>query len=1773
MLKTKNNRAFALLMVVLILAGLLIIGVPFAVSMRLSSNRAKTALADARARFAAEGAFNHAIACLMRTQEQSDLLPVVRTQDQGTYFEPHTVDAPGELRVGFEYDVLGAYDCVEEALSLKGEIDTRNPKGTIWSADVEDEQGKINLNSAPPALLRNFMVLLLEVPEASQEEAEAIAAANRLIEHRRQRGGFRTVSEAEAVLSSYLVSQVQQKLAERLASLASFATVSSERPDPSQPHPINVNSAPQLVLAANLLHLRLRNMQAVYTPANVLKASGSLSPVTITEDSPAFDGDWTLTFTDINQAKLDFESAGTGTVNWLAQSGENSIGIGVPFDLPGGAAMVNVCDEEGHEQLSFTIFPGVEPFQKDDEFTFSTRRVDRSLARRLAAAIQAEVKIKTTTKENVAIPMRYFEFLNPKDEVTLGKNGHICAGLSTYYYDTTGKAYLTNYDKELKGSSGVVVRRFMGSLRDFDALSSVIEDHVPNAASSGSGSAILSAIRLNAFRPNASEINAPTAPFCFTTSDVYTITGRASVSDSGGTEVAVRGVRRIVSVRQPVQSTDGHAIIDTEMTLDQLVRGKPAFSVGRSLYDMSATNSILNRPSSFRNDFGGKIYWPQLSLSPRKLTDHSVYPVFNLHFGGELGAVSNMIAGKIPPLSSLPYGSAQPQSTSTLATDEAGVLFQSRYDGSGKALGFDTWPRLAYSTQHAPVPGLGSSCKSIEMWVKPVDWSKPQEYFLFDTTRPYHTVDVDKWATASRLLRQMDLMRTSDQNRVALFYLGKTKELVFRLSDATISSQSAEIRIVIDPAQLNGKWHHIKAVWAGMNYGEMALFVNGKAGGTYLPKTLWPSKDIRNSQQKWPVIVGNQIFEEGSATAARNTAGTMENPKDAPQSGDPVTVYGYDVAIEDISTGIDADDTGVDLANVGAYGGGSLVSGIAQQPTATVYLTQDGFGNVIPIAAEATSIPVRPDTAPFQERGFLRIGDEIVFYANKTSDSFENLIRGVDIGPVGYGTSLAVGATGVATEPAEITAPLAVVPISIYIDENRRYPTPRYFSSGFRSSASFLGIPQDGRNYVRIGDEFISYTHKPGTHFLVDVDGSMRGALGSTAQGHEANAPVMPVYRVGYNTYIGGPGKGDLVTLVDRDLRPFNATVYSTGRNAPNYVSFQEQLPGSCYIRKGGVSWEPRMIKFPSGRMYAGDYFSIGTNTGPKADGKAASMIDAENSYKMDRQAEAVIDELKVCAGDSSIGVPLLTETQIPASGLGDIFILYPYFWNPRFQIQGGAGEAVHAWPTQGYAQVGEEIFYYTTLHRHNVEERESGAVCTASAVSVDNKITESDNSIRWSPGDMRRTDPGSAGFNRDGGYITVTSEQRFTYEPYSITLTPEQRSYLIENGFISEDDFGKKADYDSQQNPETGDWTLTRPGGVYYPSTFEVMRYDSLEQIGDDWVFSGLDRGLFGTQARKHEPVENEEGDGYVYPQLSANVAKLQIIQRGCLGTTAKRHPVGSRVLPLYHVVSTLIAPARGEDADTAANRLYVESVANFPHRGYVQVSDGTRSEIIGYTSKGADADGYPYFEGVRYLGRRFGTPQVALADLFQDEAPTASYPAKAVVRLFEPRYDDRLPAKPGSTDFEHNPANVNVEGNPAYLEISRTIHRARWHGISWVEGASDASGDPVARDKSGTEIFILARIDGKPDWTAEPRRWDDSSVTAQSDVPVIFKFDDPAQLNKIDRDGDRIELRVYFRYSENYADQSNGRIKEWQSPVLRMLKIGYSAPSSVYQQEEVRF
>ncbi|HUU95349.1 MAG TPA: hypothetical protein VM487_06395, partial [Phycisphaerae bacterium] len=771
--------------------------------------------------------------------------------------------------------------------------------------------------------------------------------------------------------------------------------------------------------------------------------------------------------------------------------------------------------------------------------------------------------------------------------------------------------------------------------------------------------------------------------------------------------------------------------------------------------------------------------------------------------------------------------------------------------------------------------------------MKPDDWSDDtRDYFLFDVTRPYHRGGIADWGTDAAA-KSTELMRTPFENRIAIFYDGAKRELVFRIADAARATISCEVRKPFDPPP--GTWHHIRAVWSGMKYGEMMLLVDGRADGNYYsPKWTWNKfsgifgaiigRDSRNR----PVIVGNQVFDpRDTSEPIRSTGGEGFDP---PQSDDVATVYGYSAKFDRLHYESDPEDRPAgDYDDLGSYGGAALASELALAAQTTVIAPMG-------LPVDAAVIPVE-STADFQDKGFLRIGNEILYYDSKTEAAFEGLGRGIDIYSRGFGTNESVGSTGIATEPQPIDNGAAVVPISIHVTDNRVYPTPRYFAAAsdeIGTAAGYFNIHNEGKNYVRIEDEFIGYTHKPGAEYLVDLDlmggGTMRGQLGTAAALHAGGAQLHPVYEVYYESQPGGPGPGDRVTVLDDNLLPTTTEVqiHSTG-DTRRYVSFSGPI-GDARLSRGA-----RIVKFPCDEFNLGPFFSIGTNTGPKA-----RPVEDANPYKMDLPAEATIDEVKICGSESTITIARLTGDGLPASGADRAFILHPYFWDPEFAIDTNrGGSAVQAWPAQGYALVDDEIVYYRTAFRHNLfeSERGAGAICAPSnSVDVNATIGAGDGSIQWIAGEDEQggASPEDAGFNPDGGYLTILSQVRHDDPSVPYSFSDATREYLINAGFLTPEDFPEE-NYDA----ENGIWKFTHEGGVRYGQRQEVVRYTGLS----NGRFTGLTRGLFGTAPVEHAPVDNEQR----YPRIIANTCELQVLQRGCLGTAAARHPAGSRIMPLY--------------------------------------------------------------------------------------------------------------------------------------------------------------------------------------------------------------------------------------------------------------------------------
>ncbi|MCA8963068.1 MAG: hypothetical protein KDC38_21240, partial [Planctomycetes bacterium] len=171
----------ALIMVILVLTALVVIGTPFVISMKLQEEGGRQIAAQERARLAQVSARNHAVAHLFGTypSRESGTVEIsmnVEGENAGRAAEHGDTELPGrKMDDREEIDVLidptlavtatawvGSADEKERVSRAKEQIGTasqyvmQDPKGRILDVSVEDEQGKVNLNTATPVLLGNL---------------------------------------------------------------------------------------------------------------------------------------------------------------------------------------------------------------------------------------------------------------------------------------------------------------------------------------------------------------------------------------------------------------------------------------------------------------------------------------------------------------------------------------------------------------------------------------------------------------------------------------------------------------------------------------------------------------------------------------------------------------------------------------------------------------------------------------------------------------------------------------------------------------------------------------------------------------------------------------------------------------------------------------------------------------------------------------------------------------------------------------------------------------------------------------------------------------------------------------------------------------------------------------------------------------------------------------------------------------------------------------------------------------------------------------------------------------------------------------------------------------------------------------------------------------------------------------------------------------------------------------------------------------------------------
>ncbi len=138
-----RRRGMALVLVMVVLAALLVVATPFAVSMMFHEKTTRASVDQEHAAYGAEAARNYAVAVLASGHPAAEA-------DRSAVAPWNTPASDGlnEVSVGLDDPLL------RKALTVD------SPRGTLLGLTVQDEQGKLNLRTAPAALAARVRALV-----------------------------------------------------------------------------------------------------------------------------------------------------------------------------------------------------------------------------------------------------------------------------------------------------------------------------------------------------------------------------------------------------------------------------------------------------------------------------------------------------------------------------------------------------------------------------------------------------------------------------------------------------------------------------------------------------------------------------------------------------------------------------------------------------------------------------------------------------------------------------------------------------------------------------------------------------------------------------------------------------------------------------------------------------------------------------------------------------------------------------------------------------------------------------------------------------------------------------------------------------------------------------------------------------------------------------------------------------------------------------------------------------------------------------------------------------------------------------------------------------------------------------------------------------------------------------------------------------------------------------------------------------------------------------
>ncbi|MFN0057172.1 MAG: hypothetical protein ACKVX7_01830 [Planctomycetota bacterium] len=1311
----------------------------------------------------------------------------------------------------------------------------------------------------------------------------------------------------------------------------------------------------------------------------------------------------------------------------------------------------------------------------------------------------------------------------------------------------------------------------------------------------------LPVVLLNAINSNHPSLGVSTTSFCYTSGNVYTIESAGMVNASSGLELAAARVREIIEVSPPELLT--HRIQSQDDWVFRLFHGSNV----QSLYDPDRWNNTT--VSSYLAGREGN-----LMITGPEVLQQGIRVKGPHQFQGSLKALTTQIK-------------ANQQQHNGFAASTFGPV--EHFDATLEGLELSALEGHRVATiQQAPQGGFGAGNPttqvedlitlpgSLEFWMRPRWGVRTADRTFFDTL-----------ADPSQPTRNRILMYFDAAQQEIVFRIMDDTYMPPGLAPISVVS-GAEIRHPITPQTFaDDTWYHIRATWGSTTPGDQRLMIDHRPVGRDMWTTSLAARlpaigmkfTLRDADvaDRYPrtgaLMIGGEVVEyerrDGTTFEVRQADPMKGTPAGRGARGStrqehpaktPVRLFGYssDLMHSDptVTTVFDplGNVTPYDLGDVMLVGNGGartkhLVRATqvwdrinlrlqktnfarlqAQDPTAppgsiasfVPYMVQPG-DSAIRVAVDV--LQADPATLGFPiEGGYL----QLVSYQQTPLSGFTVLhvwqhfeyVKYAGLRPVpgsaglvyeffGLGRRMlgTTSATNLIVDgPVRGTTVYAVSIETASSDLDLHYPSSGVvqLDRSFVPNASATGT-QPGVPLPEV--EWIYYARiAEGRFFIADPFNNrrmFRGFSGETSfyrdpddwtsfgrarfdpnsvMDHPEDQEVFPVLRVASPTI----GVDDYVFIGDshgpsqfrafepqpnrvRIARPFGSGVYA---------SFYRQFTNPYFVRGN-----PKIKMFPSGEL--------------PVRSSQAIIVGATAGAAPGGPLEATVDEIRLSRAR-------FTDVD---------YFPFP-FANGRLTRDVA--------PQPPGAQDSFERKLLRTYYDDGASVDASGVIDKFLLLGRGRINAYEGNGAIW-----RQLDPGyprSFGLGKDQGLCSIGGELlHYSFQPGAVEdlatvrilqELPSDLAFLYEQPDVD----GNWPVRNVYRDLRTEVWPEIRVNilqGTLPPRDgFIEITTSELKEVIYYEIFTGTAlrnclRGQLGTQVGSYAFTTyqfNRQG-GYTVTEnlILARVLprrEVDLLRRQFLGTTAPEivNLTQSPILPLAELAVTTSV---GTLTDAM---LQVESVRDFPTgAGYLLRDLGVGAatglspvEILGYTAKEGDnffARARDDRTGSGLFRERYGT--VGDTDLVAGETLVE----------FPVRYHDHYQPRVESTDLMYWQRTIRVPG-------------AHWERVRW-------QAEEMRNRTFDTEVRVVARLDGVPDWDAEPT----------NKPGGLYLFTESDGRNEIQQSGETLELRIYYRYlpgsyGQNAAVAGGGWNDSWKhAPTLTSLEIDYRKPWRVLHREDL--